>query len=371
MSLVDDDYYMALAIKEAKKGIGRTSPNPIVGAVIVNDGRIVGRGFHKKAGTPHAEIHALHDAGEKSEGATMYVTLEPCSHTGRTPPCCEAIVKGGIKNICIGMEDPNPLVSGAGNRFLKEHGVKVTTGINKEQCIFINRPFIKHITRSIPWVVMKAGISLDGKLSYAQGVGGRITGDESSRKVHRLRNTNDAILVGAGTVIIDNPSLTTRIAGRKGHDPVRVVLDTRLDIPLSTRLFHLESKAPTWVFCGPNSNTNKILSLRDLGVLVDQVKIDSDGHVNLHEVLKKLGKKGITSIIVEGGAKVHTRFLQKRLIDTANLFLAPIFVGDQGVSIVESLTTRDSKEAIRLVDLKYKRFGQDIMIEGNVEYSFQ
>jgi len=367
VSLTDDERYMALAIKEAKKGIGRTSPNPNVGAVIVRDGRVIGKGYHKKAGTPHAEIHALRQSGGEAEGATIYVTLEPCSHTGRTPPCCEAIVNSGIKKVVVGMVDPNPLVSGSGNQFLQAHGIDVVVNILRDQCITINRPFIKHITTSFPWVVMKGGISLDGRISYQRGISGWITGEDSLRKVHRLRDTMDAILVGSGTVAADNPSLTTRIAGREGHDPIRVVLDTRLDISQSAKLLHLDSKAPTWIFCGPDVDKKKVQFLTDFGVTIYQVSLKDD-HLDLAKTLEVLGERGVTSLLVEGGGRVHGSFLADRLVDHVNLFYAPIFAGDEGVSVVEGLNITDQQAAIHLVDVNCKRFGQDMMIEGDVRY---
>jgi len=367
VSPVDDERYMALAIKEAKKGIGRTSPNPNVGAVVVRDGQVIGKGYHKKAGTPHAEIHALRQSGGKAEGATIYVTLEPCSHTGRTPPCCEAIVNSGIKKVVVGMVDPNPLVSGSGNQFLQAHGVDVVCGILRDQCIAINRPFIKHITTSLPWVVMKGAVSLDGRMSYQRGVSGRITGADSLRKVHRLRDTMDAILVGRGTVAADNPSLTTRIAGRKGHDPIRVVLDTGLNISQSAKLLRLDSKAPTLIFCGPDVDKGKVQTLSDMGVIVCQSRL-RDTHIDLENVLQVLGERGVTSLLVEGGGRVHGRFLAHRLVDHVNLFYAPIFAGDQGVSVVNGLNITDHHTAIRLVNVNYRRFGEDVMVEGDVRY---
>lgn len=368
MRQTSDEYYMASALREAKKGIGRTSPNPCVGAVIVKDGKIVGAGYHKKAGTPHAEVHAIRQAGTYSNGATIYVTLEPCSHTGRTPPCCSAIVESGITRVVVGMVDPNPLVSGTGNRYLLDHGLDVVSGVLEDQCTSINRPFIKHITTSLPWIVMKAGLSLDGRISYQKGVGGRITGDASLRKVHRMRDAMDAILVGVGTVNIDNPSLTTRITGRKNNDPVRVVLDTRLEIDESAKIIHSDSSAPTVIFCGNDVDKRKIDSFRNLGVIVCQVQKGDDGHVDLGEVLKVLGQKGITSLLVEGGGRIHGSFLRNQLVDHVNLFYAPIVLGDSGVSVVEGLDTPDHFNAVNLLDLKYRRYGRDLMVEGDVQY---
>ena len=207
----DDTRFMRLALREARKGLGRTSPNPCVGAVIVQEGTVVSRGYHKKAGTPHAEVHALRKAGARAIGATLYVTLEPCNHTGRTPPCSHAVAAAGIKRVVVGMEDPNPLVSGSGNTYLQNQGVEVISGILEKECRDLNLPFIKHISTGKPFVVMKAGMSLDGKLSYQEGQPGKMTGEKSLRRLHGLRNHLDAILIGRGTVVADNPSLTTRL----------------------------------------------------------------------------------------------------------------------------------------------------------------
>lgn len=214
-----DLHFMKIALKEAKKGRWKTSPNPCVGAVITKKGKEISRGYHKKAGTPHAEVHALRSAGEAAAGATIYVTLEPCSHTGKTPPCCEAIVKAGIKRVVVGMTDPNPVVNGNGIRFLQKNGIEVISGVLESECRKINEPFIKHITSGFPLVVLKAGISLDGKITYQQGQPGWITGDKSLHTVHLLRDRYDAILIGSGTALIDNPSLTARLKGRRCHDP--------------------------------------------------------------------------------------------------------------------------------------------------------
>ena len=205
-----DIYFMRLALDEAKKGLGRTAPNPCVGAVIVKGDKVISRGYHKKAGAPHAEINALRKAGNKIKGATIYVTLEPCNHTGRTPPCSQAVAAAGIKRVVVGMKDPNPLVNGSGNTYLREHGLEVQSGVLEKECIEIDRPFIKHISTGMPFVVMKTGMSLDGKLTYQAGEPGQMTGEKSHRQLHSLRNTVDAILVGSGTVTADNPSLTTR-----------------------------------------------------------------------------------------------------------------------------------------------------------------
>lgn len=362
-----DEEYMALAISEAKRALGRTSPNPCVGAVIVKDGKVIATGFHKKAGTPHAEIHALQAAGDSAVGATMYVTLEPCNHTGKTPPCSHAVAKAGIAKVVVGMEDPNPLVDGTGITYLKENNIEVVSGVLEKECRDINRPFLKYISTGLPWTVMKAGISLDGKLNYQKGRSGWITGKESGTMVHHLRNIYDAILIGSATAKIDNPSLTTRLSGVEGRDPIRVILDRTLSIDLQAKIFNLESPAPTWIFCAHTAENEKILALESLGVRVLKVSCNKD-QLDLHEVLRVLADNGVTSVLVEGGAAIHGSMLNKHLYDYANLFVAPVFAGSEGVSLVSGYSTDCKEHAVTLADVEYDRLGEDIMISGEFVY---
>ncbi len=368
MTVERDSYYMHIALKEARKGLGRTSPNPCVGAVIVNNHRIVAKGYHKKAGEPHAEINALQKAGREAIGATIYITLEPCNHTGRTPPCSHALVRAGVSRVVVGMEDPNPLVDGTGIDYLRERGIEVLCGVLAEQCREINKPFLKHITTSMPWVVMKAGVSLDGKIAYRKGYGGWITGPESLTEVHRLRDRADAIMVGVGTVSIDDPSLTTRLPKRRTKDPIRIILDTGLHIRPAARVLHLDSKAPTWIFCGEKADPEKKKVLTGAGTVVRTVARGEDGRLDLRTVLRILGAEGITSVLVEGGGTVHGSMLRNRLVDHANLFYAPLFAGDGGSSVVTGVVAADRQEAIGLEGVRYRRFGNDLMIEGDVSY---
>ncbi len=368
MMLENDEHYMEIAILEAKKGEGRTSPNPCVGAVIVKNGRIISKGYHKKSGTPHAEVNAIRNAEEPLAGSTIYVTLEPCNHTGKTPPCTEMILKNGISRVVVGMTDPNPLVNGSGVAFLMENGLEVITGVLVDECEEIIRPFIKYITMGIPWMIMKGGISLDGKINYIKGKSGWITGKESVLEVHKIRDKVDAILVGGETVRIDNPALTTRNHGVKGKDPIRVIVDTRLHLPLSSNVFHIESEAPAWVFCSTAASVEKISALRKLGVEVVAVEENSDG-VDLEQVLKALGKAGVCSVLVEGGSRLHGSFLKEGLFDSACLFYAPLFAGDNGVPLVTGYSSKDSSSAARLVDVSYKRLGDDMMVSGRFEYA--
>ena len=246
---------MKMALELAEQGRGWTSPNPMVGAVVVKDGTVVGKGFHKAAGSTHAEIHALNDAGEKARGATLYVTLEPCSHIGRTPPCTQAILTSGIKRVVAGMKDPNPLVIGGGLAFLKSQGLDVSAGVCEDECLRLNEIFIKSVTTSLPFVILKCAATLDGRIATRTGDSKWITNPLSRQFVHELRHAVDAIMVGIGTVLKDNPLLTTRLEGRKGSDPIRIVLDTHLSIPPNARLLHLTSDSDTLLVTGRSAPT--------------------------------------------------------------------------------------------------------------------
>lgn len=364
-----DRQFMGLALKEARKGLGRTSPNPCVGAVIVKTGRVIGKGYHKKAGTPHAEIHALAAAGAESRGATLYVTLEPCSHTGRTPPCCEAVARAGITRVVVGMEDPNPLVQGRGILFLQNHGIAVTAGVLESRCREINLPFIKHISCGLPWVTMKAGMSLDARITYADRTSGWMTGKQTSVAVHRLRNLFDAIMVGVGTVVVDDPALSTRLPGsRKGRDPLRVVLDTGLRMPAEARLLNQDSPARTLIFCGEDADAGKAEVLVSRGAEIHRVARGVTGGVDLRQVLLELGRQGIVSVMVEGGSEVHGSMLNERLYDSAYLFYAPIFAGDNGLPFVSGYVSSGRDTAFRLQDVRCRRYGEDTLVCGKLSY---
>ena len=362
-----DKHFMRLALKEARKGLGRTSPNPCVGAVIVKSGVVIGKGYHKKAGTPHAEINAIRNASESVVDATIYVTLEPCNHTGKTPPCSRAIVDFGFSRVVIGMTDPNPLVNGGGIDFLKKNGIEVVSGVQERECEALNYPFIKQITQGIPWVIMKAGVSLDGRLNYQYGHGGWITGEQSAREVHKLRDKVDAILVGRKTVEIDNPSLTTRLTGTVSKDPIRIILDSDLSTSLSSKVYHLESQAPTWVVCAADAPKVKKDEFQDLGIKL--IEIDRRGKgLDLRLLLKALGKESICSVLVEGGARLHGAFLREKLFDYVHLFYAPLFAGDDGVPLIEGYGVQGRHAAPRLEHVIHKRLGDDILISGQVSY---
>ncbi len=368
MNSQEDVHFMRLALREARKGLGRTSPNPCVGAIIVKDKIIIAKGYHKKAGTPHAEINAIRQAIDAVAGATMYVTLEPCNHTGKTPPCTRAIVESGISRVVVGMKDPNPLVNGTGIAFLENCGIAVTSGVLEHECEEINFAFIKHITTGRPWVIMKAGVSLDGRLNYMQGKSDWITGHESLLEAHKLRDKVDAILVGCRTIAIDNPLLTTRLSHGRTKDPVRIILDSHLSTPLDAKVYHLHSTAPTWVFHSEDASSIKIADFQAQGIRLFSTQRESRG-LNLLEILNILGREGICSVMVEGGAQLHGAILRSKLFDYAHLFYAPIFAGDKGVCLTEGLSVEDRQNAPKLVSVDYKRCGDNMLISGRVSYS--
>lgn len=362
--MADDVFFMNLAIREAKKGLGRTSPNPCVGAVIVKNGEIVGRGYHRKAGTPHAEINALRAAGDKAKAATLYVTLEPCNHTGRTPPCTRAILESGIKKVVVGMPDPNPKVAGGGCKFLAAHGITVIDGVLADRCRAFNRPFIKHVTTGMPWVIMKAGMSIDGRIAPASRKSGWITSGRSRRQVHIIRDRVDAIAVGVGTALNDDPSLTTRLPAGRGRDPVRVVLDTHLRLPLAARVVQQDSAAETVVFCGPDHDAKNAERLKKAGVRVVPVALGGDGHLDLRAALKALGAMQLNSLLVEGGSRIHGAFLRSALVDEVNIFMAPFFIGADGVPVTDALGLEELACAARLRQVRTRRLGDDVFISG-------
>ncbi|MCW5199290.1 bifunctional diaminohydroxyphosphoribosylaminopyrimidine deaminase/5-amino-6-(5-phosphoribosylamino)uracil reductase RibD [Desulfobulbus sp. F1] len=354
-----DLHFMRLALELAKKGLGRTAPNPCVGAVLVRDGNIIGSGYHRKAGTPHAEVNAIADAGGASAcfGATLYVTLEPCNHTGRTPPCSQAVLAAGIRRVVIGMADPNPVAAG-GADFLRSQGIDVEMGVLEQECRQLNRPFIKHSTTGLPWVVLKAGMSLDGKISRERGQGGPITGIESQQRVHELRNQLDVILIGIGTALIDNPSLTTRL--KNGRDPLRVILDSQLRLSPDDKILRQESAAQTWIFCNHKASAQKQQVLEQAGAVVHRVDVDQNGQLDLKQVLQRMGSSSLSSVLVEGGAAVHGAFLRTGLADEMQLFLAPYFIGETGTPLL----TGSVPLHLKLMEMTTEKLGEDVLLRG-------
>ncbi|WP_027339145.1 bifunctional diaminohydroxyphosphoribosylaminopyrimidine deaminase/5-amino-6-(5-phosphoribosylamino)uracil reductase RibD [Halonatronum saccharophilum] len=361
-SQLRDEKYMKVALELAQKADGRTSPNPLVGAVIVKGEKVIGRGYHQYAGGPHAEINALKDADRQAQGANLYVTLEPCSHYGKTPPCTQAILDSGIKRVFIGMEDPNPRVSGRGIQLLKENGVEVEVGILEEKAKKINEVFIKYITTKRPYIILKNGITLDGKIATKTGHSKWITGEESRFLVHKLRDKVDGILVGIGTVLSDDPRLTTRLP-EGGKDPVRVILDGRLRVPLDAKVIKNDSEDKVIVATLKGNDKNKIKKLEQLGVKV--IEVSKGPRVDLKELLKKLGELEITSVLVEGGSEINASFLNGGFVDKLYYFIAPkIIGGSDSIPVVGGVGVEKINNGIQIVDKEVKLVGDDILLIG-------
>ncbi|WP_370543349.1 bifunctional diaminohydroxyphosphoribosylaminopyrimidine deaminase/5-amino-6-(5-phosphoribosylamino)uracil reductase RibD [Geobacter sp. OR-1] len=356
--------FMRQALVLARKGVGKTSPNPAVGCVIVRDGQVVGKGWHRRAGTPHAEVHALQDAGELARGGDVYVTLEPCSHFGKTPPCADALVRAGVARVFVGMVDPNPKVSGRGIEKVKAAGIEVAVGILEEQCRAVNNPFIKHITTGLPYVTLKSAMTLDGKTATATGDSRWVTGDASRRLVHRMRAVSDAIMVGIGTVLADDPLLTCRI--RKGCDPVRVIVDSKLSIPLLAQVFTVASSART-VIATITADPAKVRAIEALGAEVLICRAIGE-RVDLRDLMARLGESGIQSVLLEGGAGLAGEMLAAGLIDRCLFFYAPKLVGGDGVGLFAANGVERMGDAVKIGNVAVRRCGDDIIVEGEPIY---
>ncbi|NOQ86549.1 MAG: bifunctional diaminohydroxyphosphoribosylaminopyrimidine deaminase/5-amino-6-(5-phosphoribosylamino)uracil reductase RibD [Deltaproteobacteria bacterium] len=358
--------YMKLAIAQARKAIGRVSPNPMVGAVVVKRGEIVSLGYHRQAGSPHAEINALKKAGKKAKNADLYINLEPCCHYGRTPPCVNAIIDSGIKRVIVGIEDPNPLVSGKGIATLNAAGIITQMGVLKEECRKLNEIYIKYITRKVPFVVLKIASSLDGKIAARSGDSRGITSQKSIRLVHKLRDQLDAIMVGIGTVQADNPLLTTRLQGKMGKDPVRVIVDSHLRISHQARVFNSDSKAGVILATRKGVSAEKKEQLKKMGAKV--VSIDSaDGMVDLKKLMLALGKLEITSLLIEGGTRIVTSALRAGIVDKTLFFYAPKILGGQSAyGITAGEGVEYISQSLQVQDVKVRRYGEDILVEGYI-----
>ncbi len=440
-----DTAYMKLALKLAARGAGWVSPNPMVGAVVVQSDRVVGQGYHRRVGAPHAEVEALRKAGDAARGADLYVTLEPCNHHGRTPPCTEAILAAGVRRVIIAAPDPNPQVTGGGAAFLASRGVEVEVGLLEAQARRLNEAWYKWVATGLPFVIAKAACSLDGKIATAGGESQWLTGEAARTYGHRLRHQVDAILVGVGTVLADDPQLTTRLGekrknferggqgqkatynpslklspptpymggtgfqpvqgegepainveqpppavlsgeyrenlqfpevtenrkpkteNRLSKDPIRIVLDSRLRLPVTARLLHLESAAPTWVACTPQAPKDKIEALKKLGaeVLVLPQESPKSGRVALKPLLKLLGRRQVQSLLVEGGAETLGAFFDQRLVDKFYFFYAPKFLGGQNApGILGGHGVAHLKDAHQASDLIIRRIDKDTLITG-------
>ena len=356
-----DEHYMKRALMLARRGTGKTSPNPMVGAVIVKGNRVIGEGYHRRFGDRHAEINAIESAVETLDGATLYVTLEPCFHYGKTPPCVDAVIRGGFKRVVTGSLDPNPLVSGRSIAMMRQRGIEVINGVLEDECRVLNQAHFKYMQTGFPLVTLKFAQTLDGRIAAASGSSRWISSEASRRLAHKLRATNDAVVVGIGTILADDPELTVRLV--KGKNPFRVVLDTSLKIPLDSKV--LAKEAPTMVITTPAADESKADRLRALGVEVLAVTAGKCGGIDLAELLMVLGQRGITSVLVEGGAAVITSFLRERLADRLVVFVAPRIMG-KGIEAVGDLNVENVGEALRLAYTSVRRVGDDLLIEARL-----
>ena len=360
-----DEQMMARAISLARNGLGRTSPNPLVGAVIVRDGRIVAEGWHRKAGTPHAEIHALNMAGELARGATVYVSLEPCAHYGRTGPCARALVEAGVSRVVVAMMDPNPKVAGKGIAILQEAGIEVTTGVLEQEARQLNEVFLKWMTTGLPFVALKTAMTLDGKIATAAGQSQWITNEASRYETHRLRDIYDGILVGINTALADNPSLTTRLKEYQGRNPVRIVVDSRARLPLESKLV-TDGAARTIVAVTAGAPADRLEALRSAGAEV--IVAGSSNHVDMQSLMEQLGAMKISSVLVEGGGSVNFSLLQAGLVDRVYAFIAPKLVGGRdALTPVEGEGFQELDRAVELENIQLRQLGSDVLLTGIVK----
>ncbi|MCG3113451.1 MAG: bifunctional diaminohydroxyphosphoribosylaminopyrimidine deaminase/5-amino-6-(5-phosphoribosylamino)uracil reductase RibD [Candidatus Manganitrophus sp. SB1] len=355
--------YMKRALRLARKGRGKTSPNPMVGAVIVKNGAVVGEGFHPGPGAPHAEVIALTQAGKRAKGATLYTNLEPCCHTEkRTPPCTDAILKSGLRRVVAAMTDPNPLVSGGGLEQLRKAGMEVTEGVLREEAERLNEVFIKYITTGKPFVILKAAMTLDGRIATAKGSSRWITGEAARLEVHHLRSEVDAVLVGIGTVLADDPMLTARRPGMR--NPIRIVIDPDLKIPLKAKLVTSLSEAPTFLITTSSASAEKIRKLEKAGVQVALLP-QANGEISFDDIFKRLGKAGITSVLIEGGGRVNGMALRAGVVDKVIFYVAPkLLCGDDARSAVAGKAIPGLGEALLLEEVQVREIGGDFRIEG-------
>ena len=349
--------FMRLALREAARGLGRTAPNPAVGAVLVRGGRVVGRGHHARAGSPHAEIEALRQAGARARGGDLYTTLEPCDHFGRTPPCSAALIEAGVRRVFIGSRDPNPLVNGKGTSRLRRAGIEVVAGPLQAECDVLNAPWFRFISSGRPFVTLKLAATLDGRIATAAGDSRWVSGREARAWVHRLRDRVDAVMVGRGTAAADDPRLTARLPGGGGRDPLRVVLDTGLRLPATLRLFRQRSAARTLVLHAARRE-------RDLGSRVDLLRCArGPGGLDLHPVLAGLAARGVVHLLVEGGGALAASCLAAGVVDRLALVLAPKVLG-AGLCWSGAAGPARMSGALRLRDLTVERLGDDLLVQG-------
>lgn len=360
----EDEKYMAMAIELAKKGYGYTAPNPVVGAVIVKDGCMIGQGYHEKYGEPHAERNALASCTQSPKGATIYVTLEPCCHHGKQPPCTEAILQAGISRVVTGSGDPNPLVGGKGIQILKDHGIQVREHVMKEKCDALNQAFFHYIQTGRPYVTMKYAMTIDGKIAAYTGASKWVTGEEARHHVHEQRKKNTAIMVGIGTVLADDPMLNCRIEG--GRDPVRIICDTHLKMPVTSKIVKTAKDIPTIIACC-TADEELQRPYREAGckILLTEKKMN---HIDLEQLMEQLGKEKIDSILLEGGGTLNWAALNAGIVQKIQAYIAPkIFGGTTAKTPVEGIGIEVPDQAFLIKNRTIRLLGEDLLVEGDVE----
>ncbi len=359
-----DEIFMKKAISLARKGLGSTSPNPLVGALVVKKGEIVSAGYHKRAGLPHAEIAALSRAGGTARGSTLYVNLEPCNHYGRTPPCTKEIIKTGIQRVVVGIADPNPHVAGGGCDFLRTKGVRVRCGVLEEECRRLNEAYIKYITKGKPFVVLKSALTLDGRIATRTGDSKWITGERSRKFVHTLRKNMDAVMVGVGTVIRDDPLLTPYMLKESSRKPVRVIVDTRFRIPLNSRVLNSGSGPLSILAVGEEAGEEARKRTAGSGVRILACRL-KEGRIDLSGLLARLADMSVTSVMAEGGGDIYGSLIREKLVDKYVIFIAPkIICGEDGISFTRGKGCDKIQDSFNLDIFRVRRFDKDIMIEA-------
>lgn len=360
---MEDSDYMRLALQLAQKGCGWVSPNPMVGAVIVKNGEIIGQGWHEKYGQPHAERNALSSCRESPEGAAMYVTLEPCCHYGKQPPCTEAILSSGIKKVFVGSGDPNPLVAGKGIQILREHGVEVTEHVLSEECDRLNEVFFHYIRTKRPFVVMKYAMTMDGKIATYTGASKWITGESARSHVHRQRHRYRAIMAGVGTILADDPLLTCRVDN--GRNPIRIICDTHLRTPLTAQVVRTAKQIPT-ILAVCHADSEKTSAYEEAGCQIIHLD-EACGHVDLRQLMEELGKREIDSVLLEGGGTLNWSALQSGIVQKVQAYLAPkLFGGQTAKTPVGGMGVPVPADAFPLKISAVTRLGEDLLIECEV-----
>lgn len=355
-----DAHFMSMALALARRGLGRVSPNPAVGCVLVKDGVVVGRGWTQPGGRPHAEVEALARAGAAANGATAYVTLEPCSHHGKTPPCADALIAAGIRRAVVAVEDPDPRVNGRGVRALKKHGIDVDLGVGEVEARDVNEGFFKRVQHKRPMVTLKLAMSLDGRIATHTGESQWITGEAARMEAHRLRATHDAIMVGSGTALEDRPRLDCRLPGLADRSPIRIVADRRLRLPLTSCLVATAKDTPTWLVTLPDADRNRRAAFEECGVTVIPVAPAAPGTEDIAHVLAVLAERGITRLLVEGGAHLAATLLQADLVDRLAWFQAPNLIGGDGLPAIAGFGVDTLNQSPRFLAIDRRTLGDDI-----------